>query len=546
MMNLFDLLNERVRTTPHWIAHQVDDETLTYEQWKFRSEARSNELASAISSGTRVIMQYSRSEFLSYAVDYLAVLQLGAIAIPVSIETDMGSRALDTISRMSHSVTVLMFGIVVDSKPARNHPRDEDVAEIVFTSGTTGAPTGWACSMGEICHAWDTTVVSPSDRGRDLHGASFGTTFLQEMLRTPLLWGSHVMTSSKASGSALLEFLQDHDVNTLRLNPTLGMALIRSSGSSTLSQIRDISVSSAYSSPEFLDRLQRVAPNARIVNQYSLTESGRAKLKNIHGQDPAGALGLPVEGTEVRIVDEFSNQVPSGTTGELLLRHLDAPSRISIDLDSQSVWTKTGDLAYQTADGYVYLVARLKDLINVGGRKVSPLAIERILFEAPQIVDACVVGIPHRTLGEVPVVAVQKHAAAEFEDIDLSALAAYERPTQWMTVPEIPRNHAGKALRNVVRSLFLDKGLAGEFRVVPESVRNARRTILEILEQDDVDLSLNWYAAGGDSLSAVELMSTAEDEYGIALDLDLFGPDRTVLDILNAMGGSSHETNTAP
>lgn len=532
-MTPWNLLDERARETPGRVAHQVDDDTLTYADWKERALARAEELASRIRAGARVVLEYDREAFLAYSVDYLAVLRLRATVVPVS--TDTSAQARKEILGITRASVVLRPGAILDLGEQREDANYEETpAEIIFTSGTTGAPKGWACWMAEVCNEWDLIPSPLAERGRDVHGAAFGTNYMQEMLRSPLLWGSQVLTPSRPTGRSIIELARAYDANTLRLTPTLAHALVRVAGPGALQQIRDISVSSAYCPPELLAQLQEVAPRARIVNQYSLTESGRAKLKSVWGESPQESLGRPVEGTQVRVIDETGTEVPPGTSGELQLRHVHAPVRTNLEqVAPDPEWVSTGDLGFYSDNGYVYLVDRLRDLLHVGGRKVSPLAVERMLLRDPGVLDVCVASRPHPTLGEVPVAAVQVAPGASLDSIALDALALHERPVQLREVEEVPRNAAGKAMRSSVRELFTKVT-----EHIPSDEMSARQSALlqvihEVLETEYVDLKVSWYAADGDSLSAVELMATVEEEFGFDLTPDLFGPDRTVQDILD-------------
>lgn len=532
-MTLWELLDKRAQATPSRVAHQVDDDTMTYAAWKERTDARVDELAPRIRAGARVVLEYDRQAFLAYSVDYLAVLRLRATVVPVSIDTSARSR--EDILRITYASVVLRSGAILDIGGPREHlDRKEVPAEIIFTSGTTGAPSGWACWMAEVCNEWDLIPSPLSERGRDVHGAAFGTNYMQEMLRSPLLWGSHVVTPSRPTAASVIRLARSHQANTLRLTPTLARALVRVAHPSDLPRIRDISVSSAYCPPELLAQLQDMAPHARIVNQYSLTESGRAKLKSVWGESPEDSLGRPVEGTEVRVVDEAGTELACGRTGELQLRHVHTPARTSLEQVAPNLgWVSTGDLCYYSDAGYVHLVDRLRDLLHVGGRKVSPLAVERILLRDPGVLDVCVASRPHPTLGEVPVAAVQIAPGASLDSIALDGLALHERPVQVREVKEVPRNAAGKALRSSVRALFMEDAECPASDEVSAQQSALLQVIHEVLETEHLDVAVSWYAAGGDSLSAVELMVSVEEGHGIDLPPDLFGPDKTVQGILD-------------
>ena len=280
------------------------------------------------------------------------------------------------------------------------------MAEILFTSGSTGEPQAVLCPYGDIGFSWDLSPVDPGNtRGVEVHAAAFGTNFCQEMLRNPLCWGSLVVTLPEFGAADLRAAVVRHGARTLRLTPVMARMLARQGDAHAdwLAGIREISVSSAFCPPELLGRLQAAVPNSLVVNQYSLTESGRAKLKNVWGRGPSQALGKPVEDSEVRVVSD-GKACPTGATGEIQIRHVAAvprryletgePLACAVCPDEERGWIPTGDLGYLDEDGYVFLVDRIKGIINVGGRKVSPLAVEQVLAQQDGVADVAVCGVP--------------------------------------------------------------------------------------------------------------------------------------------------------
>jgi acyl-coenzyme A synthetase/AMP-(fatty) acid ligase len=518
-----------------------------------------------------VLLRFSLESFLDYAVAYIATLAVGAVAVPLAqgLPQDASTRVA-TACQASWSAALAFDGsgtVVldrtgspadvaqgVDAKVARRR-RANDIAEILFTSGSTGDPQGVACPYGEIAFAYDLTPPVDSAvpaRGVDLHAAAFGTNFCQEMLRSPLNWGSWVVTVPDFGAQTLRTAVRRYGVDTLRLTPVMARMLARlgPSDAAWLSGIREISVSSAFCPPEVLGRLRQAAPNAKIVNQYSLTESGRAKIKNVWGTDPADALGMPVEGSEVRIVGE-QGPCAANEVGEIQIRHVEAISRAYLPAGGDAAphagdkadWISTGDIGYVDGSGYVYLVDRAKDIINVGGRKVSPLAVERVLGRQAAVADVAVVGVPHETLGEVvAAMIVLEDGHDALPDFQLAAmLQPHEIPKIYVTASQIPLNPAGKVSRDKVRKAIDARDRPqDDTRRGPEDddLAEVFRTLCSrLLERPIHDLGGNWFAEGGDSLSAVELMATLEDRFGIEMDGGLLFGEHTMHDILDAVRG---------
>lgn len=545
------LLKERARLGSNQVAHVVDSVHLTYGQWLADGLvvcARLEEVG--VRQGDRVLMQFDVGRLDAYAVAYVAAQHLGAIVVPVNTSED--DATLRAIIESSGTRWLLQAGDERTAPRIRRAPGEHSrsqnggfagVAEVLYTSGTTGAPEGYACFVDEICHYWEPGDGTAEASSIDLHGAAFGTNYCQEMLRTPLLWGSVVVSSRLLDIATMAQLIDREKVTTLRLTPPLAHGLVRNAHRiAGLVAIRDISISSAYSSPELLAGLARSAPNARIVNQYSLTESGRAKLKSVWGEDPSNSVGRPVEGTQVRVVDGHGEPVPACMRGEIQLRHSSARRRVRViagttevaSRRSDTAWVRTGDIGYLDEKGYVYLVDRAADLINVGGRKVSPLHVEQQLMRESRVADVAVVGVPHPTLGEVVGALVVTVPGTQWADDVLETVAEPDRPRLVRVVDTLPRNLAGKVVRQQARAQLLDGGIRAD------SHRNLTSERAEVVALVDVvlggsrpSLEQSWYEAGGDSIAALELMAHVDERYGAELPTDLFFGDTTLDEIVD-------------
>ena len=174
-----------------------------------------------------------------------------------------------------------------------------------------------------------------------------------------------------------------------------------------------------------------------------------------------GSIGTPIEGVQVRLVDEDGNQVPTGTPGEIQVK---GPNVMKgywnlPDATSESIrdgWFSTGDIAVVDADGYYYVVDRKKDLIIRGGYNVYPREVEEARTSIPPLLAAAVVGIPHESLGEEVGAAVVLKAGASAEPEELrqfvkGRVAAYKYPRRIWFVDSLPTGPTGKLLRREVK-----------------------------------------------------------------------------------------------
>ena len=201
----------------------------------------------------------------------------------------------------------------------------------------------------------------------------------------------------------------------------------------------------------------------RLVEGYGLTEAAPVTHVNpIWGERRAGSIGLPLPDVEARIVDhETLQDKPAGEAGELWVRgpqvmagYWNQPDETAKTITADG-WLRTGDIARMDADGYFYIVDRLKDIIIVSGFNVVPREVEEVLFEHPKVQEAVVAGVPDRQLGEVvkAYVVLKPGESATADEIIAfcrERLTAYKVPRQVEFRSELPKTMVGKLLRRVL------------------------------------------------------------------------------------------------
>jgi len=204
-----------------------------------------------------------------------------------------------------------------------------------------------------------------------------------------------------------------------------------------------------------------------IVEGFGLTESTPVTHINpFNGVRKQGSIGLPISETECRIVDleDSTKQMPVGEAGELLIRgpqvmkgYLGKPEETKKNI-TEDGFLLTGDVAKMDEDGYFYIVDRIKDMIISGGYNVYPRDIDEVLFEHPQILEACSIGIPHEKRGEAIKAFVvlkegEKMTDREVIDYCKTKLATYKLPTVIEFAQELPKSNVGKILRKDLRKM---------------------------------------------------------------------------------------------
>lgn len=222
--------------------------------------------------------------------------------------------------------------------------------------------------------------------------------------------------------------------------------------------------------PDTIDWVRAAFRPADLYVMYGQTEA-TARLSYLppeRAQEKRGSIGIPIPGVELAVVDERARLLPPGETGFLVARgdnvtvgYLDDPEETSSILHDGWLWT--GDLADRDADGFYFHRGRLKEILKIGGHRVSPVEIEQVVAEHPDVAEAAVVGIHDDLKGEVPTAFIvlqsgRTPADEELRRFCLERMPPYRVPVEFTFLPSLPRNEAGKLLRARLTQEFLGRG----------------------------------------------------------------------------------------
>jgi long-chain acyl-CoA synthetase len=407
----------------------------------------------------------------------------GAVAIITSEEllgtALRGSEGLSTVRHLvvaGHAVapdanaaqTVVAFSQLEAHEPSPiAERRDEDLAALLYTGGTTGRAKGVALTHGNL---WST--------GKALFEAAHVPGLTRTLVPLPLSHAYGLLVTVAAMhtdepGAAVvqrwfnpLEFLelcQAQQVQRTALVPTmiqmlLGMPL----EAYDLSSLRLVGSGSAPLARSLVEEFERRVPGCEILEGYGCTESGAVATANVPGRRRLGSVGTAVPRYRVRIVDDDERTLPTGADGEVCVQgpgvmagYWQAPEETAAVL--RGGWLHTGDIGHLDADGYLYIVDRKKDLILRGGFNVFPRDVEEVMLSHPDVTGAAVVGRPDPRLGEevVAFVTLRPHASAGSDDLigfARSHLAATKYPREVRIVDSIPLTSVGKLDRKTLRS----------------------------------------------------------------------------------------------
>ncbi len=548
-----DLLRRRAAEHPDAVALVVDGgDSLAYGDWEGRSNAVARGMAGrGVQPGDRVGLVFGNAHWTDYAVAYLGVHKAGAVAVPLGPR--FSGPELDRVLR--HCEARLLVGdgdggqvggamaataaelegdggtgwFQVDVGPA-------DLAEILYTSGTTGLPKGVACThAGVLFH--DPPPERPEETGGEtaylVHSFPVGTNAGQEVLRLPLRRGDRVAVALPFfDAERFCAVVAQRRVRRLQLVPAMGQLIVASGAASRhdVSSVERVVLSSAPSSPALLSALAQAFPRAALWNTYALTEAGTARTLMVDAASRPGSVGRPVGDTEVRIVDDAAHDVDAGEAGEIWIRRPGAPTR-TYYRDPQATaatfaadgWVRTGDVGRLDDGGYLYLVDRKKDLIIVGGLNVSSVEVENVLYEHPAVVDAAVFGVPHEVLGQdvaAAVVARSTVAAADLQAFVRRQLGEHKVPHHVVFVDELPRNASGKVPKHELRDRFALDRPATTFVAPRNPVEAAVVHIWEtVLVRPSIGVEDDFFDLNGHSLAAAQIMARIQDSLGVAIPL---------------------------
>jgi acyl-CoA synthetase (AMP-forming)/AMP-acid ligase II len=298
----------------------------------------------------------------------------------------------------------------------------------------------------------------------------------------------------------------------------------------TESTLRFIRSSSSALPPQIMAGLER-AFAAPMIEAYGMTEASHQMASNPlppQARKP-GTVGLAA-GPEVAIMDLQGNLLPANQQGEIVIRGANVTSGYENNPSANESaytagWFRTGDQGRIDEEGYLSIIGRLKEMVNRGGEKIAPREIDEVFLDHPAVRQATAFAIPHPTLGEdlaVAVVLQEKNQVTEPElrQFAFSRLADYKVPSQVVIVKEIPKGPTGKPQRIGLAEKLADQ-LKREFVAPAGPVEEALATAwAELLNLEQVSGRDNFFALGGDSLKATQLVARLRLMFQVELPLE--------------------------
>jgi len=511
ILNLGTLLTATTRRTPDREAVVCGDRRVSFGEL----ETRATGLAAALQGlglkpGDRVALHMANS--IAVVETMAAVLKAGGIVVPIStrlaapeirymmedaepVAVIYSPREREMIRDVTAGTGRMHFIVSEDAKAGETSlddliagaggrapvlaPFTPDHALLSYTSGTTGRPKGALATHRNlvIAQGWMiATELRLSAADRTLVATPMAHRTGTARMASSFCVGSTLILQEAFDPAETVRLIEAERASHIGVVPTIVRMLlpeieVRPKACASLRTM----VATGETFPAALkDRLFAALPQLGLNSFYSQTEAG--PITNLRPEEQSrypDSIGLPLAGTELRIVDAALRDVEPGEAGEILVR-CGAPGEVSMMAgyynrpdDTKAVfvdgWLRTGDVARQGADGYYYFVDRLKDMIVSGGLNIYSREVEDALLTHPAVSEAAVIGVPDPDFGEAVMAFVVPADGAPPEETALiehcrARIASYKKPRHIRFVDALPRNSTGK----VAKHLLGDEAASGE------------------------------------------------------------------------------------
>jgi long-chain acyl-CoA synthetase len=474
-------------------ALRMDDIVISYDRLDELTAQLAGLLrARGITAGDRVgIMLPNVPQF---AVAYYAVLRIGGVVVPMNVLLKRREVSF-YLSDPEASLVIAWHGFadaaqtgaaeagvdclivtpgefereLADAEPNAEVAQraGDDTAVILYTSGTTGTPKGAELTHSNLKRNVDVSIgLFTIGEGDVILGAlplfhAFGQTC---GLNTAIAAGACLTLIPRFDAAKALAIIERDRVDVFEGVPTMFSALLHDPAADTtdVSSLR-VSVSGGAALPVEVLRSFEERFGCVVLEGYGLSETSPvASFNHPDRERTPGSIGTPVEGVELKLIDDDGNEVGAGEVGEIAVRghnvmkgYWRRPEATAEAIDADG-WFKTGDMARVDEQGRYFIVDRKKELIIRGGYNVYPREIEEVLYEHPAVREAAVIGIPHAELGEEIGAAVALKPGAEATPDELRAhvkeqVAAYKYPRHVWIVDELPKGPTGKILKREIK-----------------------------------------------------------------------------------------------
>jgi long-chain acyl-CoA synthetase len=483
---------------PEHRAIVCQNRTTIFESLDRMSDAFAAHLTSrGLRKGDRVGLYSPNSD--AFVVAYLGIVKSGCTVVPVNlllnpkeiafILSDAEARGLVYADVLANAVKTVLESVpslntlvaIGDQNPLRHTAfmemlkpiREtwtppalqpwEDLAAILYTSGTTGRPKGAMLTHGNI--AVNVKSVHEALRfhpGKDIVICvlpMFHAFAATAAMLAPLFAGCTIVPLPRFEPEAVARAIADNQATIFMGVPSMYTLLLRlpDDYAPMFASLR-FGISGGAALPVEVMRRFEERFGKLIYEGDGPTECSPVTCVNpIGGERKAASVGRPVPHVEMKIMDDAGRELPRGQIGEICVRGPNVMRgywRLAEDTAQAffGEWFRTGDLGYEDDDGYFFIVDRKKDMIIVNGMNVYPRIVEEALYRHPAVREAAVVGEPHELHGEIPIAYVSFQAgksatSGELREFCLQNLGRHEAPRRFVFMEDLPKNAAGKIMK---------------------------------------------------------------------------------------------------
>ena len=494
-MNMVDALDRARRFFPDREAVIDGDVRLTYEGLAQEVGRAACGLRSlGIDRGDRVcLFLNNRAEFL---IALYATMKLGAVCVSLSpmlkadeatgLLNDCGAAVLITEAGLMGNVPAaarvpsVRSVVGLDGAPCETtwdsllgdasatcdtvYLNPDDPATMIYTSGTTGQSKGVVLTHGNLvsntCAAKYMCGMQGEDRS--ICFLPMSHSFAQNFITNATIQAASTLVVMKGfqPDEALRLIAEEKVTRFYAVPPIYIMLLAREDAAQAMASVT-YCFSAASSMPEEIARRWKEQFGLKMHEAYGLTETSPFATYNHELRHKPGSVGTPIMNVEVRVVDPVGHPVPTGQACEIQVRgpnviagYFGKPEETAEAMIDG--WLRTGDVGYLDDEGYLFLVDRLKDMINNAGLKVWPRQVEEVLYCHPMVRECAVIGVPHEVFGETvkAVIVLATPGGADADEIRrwvAERLSDYKVPRIVEFVEELPKNATGKILKRELR-----------------------------------------------------------------------------------------------
>ncbi len=463
-------------------------ESITFRELYTKSILLSNIIRDKYGENNNIILMSPNNLF--FIIGYLAIMKSGNTCVPIDpmIESSNFNYIFDqtrppvifidqTLKKRVSVDPEIMFtqkdlseiDFRVTVEYSVHEWDDERCAEIIFTSGSTGIPKGVMISHKNLIANTKSIIeylrISKTDRM--LVVLPFYYCYGLSLLHTHLTVGaSIVLNNAFIFLGAVINDLVDYGCTSFAGVPSHFQILLRKSDSfktKSLPDLRYVTQAGGKLSPVFIDEFKESFPNVDFVVMYGQTEA-TARLSYLPSslyQTKKASIGKGIPGVELKVIDNNGNPVKPGETGEIIARgdnimmgyyHDEKSTQATI----KNGWLHTGDLGTVDDDDYIYLTARKKEIIKIGGKRVSPKEIENVILQLPEVIDCTIEGVADDIQGEAvkATITVRKDQwklanEEHFRSHCAKHLAIFKIPSFWEFRDDVYISSTGKKIKKV-------------------------------------------------------------------------------------------------